>query len=71
MGSTTDTSSYTANSVLLTNALSQGQVGGGDLSATLRVDKDDFALYNINVQNTVGALIIIVCAIGAALTLDL
>ncbi|KAJ7487883.1 pectinesterase [Mycena latifolia] len=54
MGYTHDTQSYTANSVCIAFNLSQGQVGGGDVSATLRIDKNNFSLYNIDVVNTFG-----------------
>ncbi|KAJ7866690.1 carbohydrate esterase family 8 protein [Mycena leptocephala] len=52
MGFTNDIKSYTANCVRLSFNLSQGQVGGGDLPATLRIDKNNFSLYNIDVVNT-------------------
>ncbi|KAJ6608272.1 carbohydrate esterase family 8 protein [Mycena sp. CBHHK59/15] len=54
MGYTTDAHSYAANTVRLAFNLSQGQVGGGDLAATLRIDKNNFALYNIDVVNDFG-----------------
>ncbi|KAJ7480591.1 carbohydrate esterase family 8 protein [Mycena latifolia] len=53
-GSTTDSTSYTANTVTLTHSLSAASAGNDDLSGTLRVHKDNFALYNINVKNTFG-----------------
>ncbi|KAF9464003.1 pectin lyase fold/virulence factor [Collybia nuda] len=53
-GSTTDTTSYKSNSVTITHALSAGQAGNDDLTGTLRVHKDNFALYNVNVKNTFG-----------------
>ncbi|KAF8054257.1 pectin lyase fold/virulence factor [Lyophyllum atratum] len=43
LGSTTDTSSYAANSA-----------GNDDLTGTLRVHKDNFFLYNVNLKNTFG-----------------
>ncbi|KAJ7637285.1 carbohydrate esterase family 8 protein [Mycena polygramma] len=54
MGFTPDIKSHTANCVRLAFNLSQGQVGGGDLPATLRIDTGNFALYNIDVVNTFG-----------------
>ncbi|KAF8055432.1 pectinesterase [Lyophyllum atratum] len=54
LGSTTDTSSYTANSVTITQSLSAGQAGNDDLTGTLRVHKDNFFLYNVNLKNTFG-----------------
>ncbi|KAJ7108068.1 pectinesterase [Mycena crocata] len=53
MGYTLDGQSYTANTVRLVFNLSQGQVGGGDLSATLRINTNNFSLYNVDVVNTV------------------
>ncbi|KAJ7821374.1 carbohydrate esterase family 8 protein [Mycena olivaceomarginata] len=54
LGSTTDTTSYTSNSVTITHSLSAAAAGSDDLSGTLRVHKDNFAVYNINVRNTFG-----------------
>ncbi|KAJ7686228.1 carbohydrate esterase family 8 protein [Mycena rosella] len=54
MGYTESTKSYTANTVRLSFNLSQEQVGGGDLAATLRIDANNFSLYNIDVVNTFG-----------------
>ncbi|KAF8591882.1 carbohydrate esterase family 8 protein [Ramaria rubella] len=55
-GSTTDTSSYTSNSVTITHNESAGEAGaGGDEgSATLIVNKASFSLYNVNLKNTFG-----------------
>ncbi|KAF7357367.1 Carbohydrate esterase family 8 protein [Mycena sanguinolenta] len=54
-GSTTDTTSYTSNAVTITFSDSAAAEGGDDdLSGTLRVHKDDFAMYNVNVKNTFG-----------------
>ncbi|KAK0211910.1 carbohydrate esterase family 8 protein [Armillaria fumosa] len=52
MGQTSDTSSYTDNTVTITHSSSLGTAGTDDLTGTLRVHKDDFALYNVNVKNT-------------------
>ncbi|KAK0493504.1 pectinesterase [Armillaria luteobubalina] len=54
MGQTSDTSSYTGNTVTITHSSSLGTAGTDDLTGTLRVHKDDFALYNVNVKNTFG-----------------
>ncbi|KAF9025925.1 pectin lyase fold/virulence factor [Rhodocollybia butyracea] len=54
MGETEDTSTYASNVVTLTFSASLGTAGSDDLSGTLRVHKDDFALYNVNVMNTFG-----------------
>ncbi|SJL08964.1 related to Pectinesterase [Armillaria ostoyae] len=54
MGQTSDTSSYTSNTVTITHSSSLGTAGTDDLTGTLRVHKDDFALYNVNVKNTFG-----------------
>ncbi|PBK81325.1 pectinesterase-like protein [Armillaria gallica] len=52
MGQTSDTSSYTGNTVTITHSSTLGTAGTDDLTETLRVHKDDFALYNANVKNT-------------------
>ncbi|KAK0470952.1 pectin lyase fold/virulence factor [Armillaria novae-zelandiae] len=54
MGQTSDTSSYTGNTVTITHSSSLGTAGTDDLTGTLRVHKDDFALYNVNVKNMFG-----------------
>jgi pectinesterase len=56
LGSTTDTTSYTSNSVTITHSLSAAAAGNDDLSGTFRVHKDNFAMYNVNVRNTVRIL---------------
>ncbi|KAJ6624381.1 pectinesterase [Mycena sp. CBHHK59/15] len=53
-GSTTDNTSYLDNSVTITFSDSAAQAGSDDPSGTLRVHKDDFAMYNVNVKNTYG-----------------
>ncbi|KAJ7505887.1 putative pectin methylesterase [Mycena galericulata] len=53
-GSTTDSTSYLSNSVTITHSESAAQAGSDDPSGTLRVHKDDFAMYNVNVKNTFG-----------------
>ncbi|KAJ6584314.1 carbohydrate esterase family 8 protein [Mycena capillaripes] len=53
-GSTTDSTSYTSNSVTITFSDSAAAAGNDDLSGTLRVHKDNFALYNVNVKNMFG-----------------
>jgi len=54
LGFTPDIKNYAANVVRLSFNLSQGQVGGGDLAATLRIDTNNVSLYNIDVLNTFG-----------------
>ncbi|KAK0199659.1 pectin lyase fold/virulence factor [Desarmillaria ectypa] len=54
MGQTSDTTSYMSNTVTITHSSSLGTAGTDDLTGTLRVHKDDFALYNVNVKNTFG-----------------
>ncbi|KAJ7197717.1 carbohydrate esterase family 8 protein [Mycena haematopus] len=54
MGFTQNVQSYTDNVVRLSFNLSQGEIGGGDLSATLRIDTNNVSLYNIDVLNTFG-----------------
>ncbi|KAJ7713006.1 carbohydrate esterase family 8 protein, partial [Mycena metata] len=53
-GSTTDSTSYTSNSVTIEFSDSAAEAGSDDPSGTLRVHKDNFALYNVNVRNTFG-----------------
>ncbi|CAK5266527.1 unnamed protein product [Mycena citricolor] len=53
-GYTTDTSTYTANQVVLTAGQSLNSAGSDDASGTLRVHKNDFRMYNVNVKNTFG-----------------
>ncbi|KAJ7113929.1 carbohydrate esterase family 8 protein [Mycena epipterygia] len=55
LGSTTDTTSYTSNSVTITHSLSAAAAGSDDLSGTFRVHKDNFSLYNVNIRNTFGS----------------
>jgi pectinesterase len=53
-GSTTDTSSYTANTVTITSSLSQAHGLSNDESGTLRVKAKGVRLYNVNVNNGYG-----------------
>jgi len=53
-GSTTDTTTYTKNTVTLTHSLSAAQSGSDPTSATLQVNKANFNLYNVNLKNTFG-----------------
>ncbi|KAF5309034.1 hypothetical protein D9619_013593 [Psilocybe cf. subviscida] len=53
-GSTTDTTTYTENTVTITNSLSAAQSGSDPTSATLQVNKANFNLYNVNLKNTFG-----------------
>ncbi|KAJ7776826.1 carbohydrate esterase family 8 protein [Mycena maculata] len=51
--STTNTASYTENVVTITHSESASAAGSDEPTATLQVLKDDFALYNVNVKNTI------------------
>ncbi|KAJ3130931.1 hypothetical protein HK100_007157 [Physocladia obscura] len=51
-GSAASETTYTGNTVLLTNNVSAVAIGADDLSAPLRVHKSNFTLINVNVQNT-------------------
>ncbi|KAF2273027.1 carbohydrate esterase family 8 protein [Westerdykella ornata] len=53
-GYTTDTSTYTGNTVTITQKLSQDDVANNDLTATLRAHSANFKLYNVNLVNTRG-----------------
>ncbi|KAI5796198.1 pectinesterase-like protein [Pyronema domesticum] len=54
-GYTTDTSSYSGNTVTITQSRSQDNVASNDLTATLRAWNEGLKVYNINLQNTRGA----------------
>ncbi|KAJ7053306.1 carbohydrate esterase family 8 protein [Mycena amicta] len=54
MGHTTSILDYASNQVVLEFNLSQAQVGGGDLPATLRVEQGNVALYNLDIVNSFG-----------------
>lgn len=53
-GSTSDTSSYSSNEVIITAGESQETQSSNDLTATLRVHTSDFKLYNVDVVNSYG-----------------
>ncbi|KAJ3038275.1 hypothetical protein HDV00_000872 [Rhizophlyctis rosea] len=53
-GYTTDTATYTANQVTITNNVNAATAGNNDSSGTLRVKKNNFKMYNVNVKNTIG-----------------
>ncbi|KAH6904435.1 pectinesterase [Coprinopsis sp. MPI-PUGE-AT-0042] len=53
-GYTSDTNSYKSNQVTLQAGVPASQAGSNDASGTLRIHKDNFKLYNVNVKNTYG-----------------
>ncbi|CAA7265485.1 unnamed protein product [Cyclocybe aegerita] len=53
-GYTTNTDTYTANQVTIQAGVPASQAGSNDASGTLRIHKDNFKLYNVNVKNTYG-----------------
>ncbi|KIJ31450.1 carbohydrate esterase family 8 protein [Sphaerobolus stellatus SS14] len=54
-GYTTDTTTYASNAVTIVHSSSQASgAASDDATGTLRVHKDDFSLYNINVKNSYG-----------------
>jgi pectinesterase len=53
-GSTTDTTTYLQNTVIIQFGLSLLTAGSDDISGTLRIHKNDFKMYNVNVMNTFG-----------------
>ncbi|KAG6867805.1 hypothetical protein C0993_010831 [Termitomyces sp. T159_Od127] len=53
-GYTTDTQSYSQNEVTLQAGVDATSAGSDDASGTLRIHKDDFNMYNVNVKNTFG-----------------
>ncbi|KAF8575821.1 carbohydrate esterase family 8 protein [Ramaria rubella] len=54
-GYTTDTRSFEHNVVTLSHASSLATAGSDDLTGTLRIHKDDFSMYNVDVRNTFGS----------------
>ena len=53
-GYTTDTSTFTANQVVIQGSVPASTAGSDDASGTLRIHKDNFSMYNVNVTNTFG-----------------
>jgi len=53
-GYTNDTNSYEANEVTLQAGIPASTAGSDDASGTLRIHKDNFSMYNVNVKNTFG-----------------
>lgn len=53
-GSTSDTTSYTANSVTIQHNNSAASAGSDAASSTFQANKSGFKLYNVNLKNTVG-----------------
>ncbi|KAJ7601209.1 carbohydrate esterase family 8 protein [Mycena floridula] len=53
-GYTNDIFDYQQNEVTISSGINATSVGSNDLSASLRVEKDNFRLYNLNVKNTYG-----------------
>ncbi|KAF5363369.1 hypothetical protein D9756_001057 [Leucocoprinus leucothites] len=53
-GYTTDTTTYRNNQVTIQAGIDAGQAGSDDASGTLRIHKDNFKMYNVNVKNTFG-----------------
>ena len=53
-GYTADTMNYSANQVIIQAGASAAKAGSNDACSTLRVDKDNFSMYNVNVKNTFG-----------------
>lgn len=54
-GYTIDTRTHLANRATISYDLSAKQAGSNDLSGTVRVRKNDFSIYNVNIKNTFGA----------------
>jgi pectinesterase len=54
-GETTDTSSYSANTVTITQGKSQDDSANNDATATLRAHTTNLKVYNINLVNTRGS----------------
>ncbi|KAI0339550.1 pectin lyase-like protein [Trametopsis cervina] len=54
-GQTQVPSSFSGNTVTITNKLPASVAGSNDLSGTVRVEAAGVSLYNLNISNTVGA----------------
>ncbi|KAG6917299.1 hypothetical protein DXG01_003140 [Tephrocybe rancida] len=54
-GYTTDTLSYSANQVTIQAGVTATDAGSNDASGTLRIHKNDFKMYNVNIKNTHGS----------------
>jgi pectinesterase len=65
-GYTKDVSNFAANQVRIEAGVPASVAGSNDLSGTLRVHKDDFRMYNVNVTNTwVGSQAIAISQYGS------
>ncbi|KAG5351236.1 hypothetical protein C0989_007296 [Termitomyces sp. Mn162] len=53
-GYTTDTQSFSHNQVTIQAGVDATSAGSDDASGTLRIHKNDFSMYNVNVKNTFG-----------------
>ncbi|KAF8189316.1 pectinesterase [Pholiota molesta] len=53
-GYTNDTSSYVGNQATIQAGVPASTAGSDDASGTLRIHKNDFKMYNVNVKNTFG-----------------
>ncbi|KAF9046510.1 pectinesterase [Panaeolus papilionaceus] len=53
-GYTTNTMAYSANQVTIQAGVPASSAGSNDASGTLRIHKDNFKMYNVNVKNTYG-----------------
>jgi pectinesterase len=53
-GYTTDTTTYTSNQAIIAFGSTLTIAGSDDASGTLRIHKDNFSMYNVNVKNTFG-----------------
>ncbi|KAF9475417.1 pectin lyase-like protein [Pholiota conissans] len=53
-GYTNDASSYVGNQVTIQAGVPASTAGSDDASGTLRIHKDNFKMYNVNVKNTFG-----------------
>jgi len=53
-GYTTDTTTYTSNQAIISFNSPASTAGSDDASGTLRIHKNNFSMYNVNVKNTFG-----------------
>ncbi|KAF9465364.1 pectinesterase [Collybia nuda] len=53
-GYTSDTMAYSANQVTIQASVPASTAGSNDASGTLRIHKNDFKMYNVNIRNNYG-----------------
>ncbi|KAK0450325.1 pectin lyase fold/virulence factor [Desarmillaria tabescens] len=62
-GETTTDDSYTGNTVTISYGLGATEAGSNDASGTVRVHGENVALYNLNIENTFGKYVLVMCSV--------